>query len=62
MIEILLKHEFNEQLETMKLVMGNEGDNSILPDLVYDDVEVQLPILSMLHIPLTQPFISSLLN
>ena len=40
MIEIILKHEFNEQLEKMKLVLGTEGDNSTLPDLVYDDAEV----------------------
>ena len=62
LIEILLKHEFNDQLEKMKLVMGNERDSITKSDLVYDDVEVQLPILSRLHIPLTQPFISSLLN
>ena len=62
LIEIVLKHEFNEQLEKMKLILEKKGDNSTLPDLVYDDAEVQLPILSRLHIPLTPPFISALLN
>ena len=48
MIEIILKHEFNEQLEKMKLVLGTGGNSITLPNLAYDDAEVQLPILSRL--------------